>query len=154
MRADALWSGDMGFLDWMKRGRKGGREPQPDDPPIEDRYFTKKGNPIRPVSAGEWTTDDGLHEFRVQVGRSVEGFHGGLEVSYRGGDGSVSWSNARSTPGAAERAAYGIQDWREGRVREKKAAPGRGQNEIRNPRELTGKDSRPAAKDKGHRWER
>ncbi len=40
-------------------------------------------------------------------------YHGGLEVSYHGGEGPFHWSNARRTPEAAEKASYGIRGWYE-----------------------------------------
>jgi hypothetical protein len=145
----------MGFLDWIKRGRTEGREPEPENESWGDWYSTKKGNAIQAVSEGKWESDpSGLpREFKLHVGRSVEGYHGGVEVSHQGGDGTVYWSGARPTTQSAERAAHGIREWH-GRTPKTKPAPGTGQNEIRTACRMPGKNSTPAAKDKGHRWER
>jgi hypothetical protein len=78
------------------------------------RYFSPKGNPIKLISQSEWSSDDaGLYEFQHHVGRSKEGFHGGLLVSCQGGDGVFHWTNARSSESAALKASYGIRDARE-----------------------------------------
>jgi hypothetical protein len=100
----------MGFLDWIKQ-RKAQQQPEPDNEPEPPRHHSAKGNPIRPQWASEWKSGhDGLHEFRHHVGQSVEGFHGGLEVSYRGGEHAFRWSGRRPNPDAAERTSYRMRD--------------------------------------------
>jgi hypothetical protein len=94
--------------------RSAGRRPEPEDPPMEPWHVTRKGKGIMPVSASEWYSDaTSATEFKHHVGKSVEGFHGGLEISYHGGEGPFYWSNARRTPEAAEKASYGIRGWYE-----------------------------------------
>src|ERR1700693_6177656 len=99
----------MAFLDWIKRG-KTKQAPEPEDETTTPRHFSSKGNPIRQQWASGWhSSDDGLHEFRHHVGESVEGYHGGLEVSFRGGDHAFSWSKKRPTAEAAKRASSGLR---------------------------------------------
>jgi hypothetical protein len=98
------------FLDWIRPGRSKAREQEPEGERLESPHHTTKGNTITPQIRGDWQSgDDGLHEFRHHIGKSIEGFHGGLEVSFRGGEHSFSWSNKRPTARAAERASFGMQ---------------------------------------------
>jgi hypothetical protein len=85
----------MGLLDWVKkRGRT--QEPEPEYETPAPFGSTKRGNPIDLVRSDEWRSDPvGVHETRLHLGKSVEGFHGGFQVVPTGGDGEISWSNAR-----------------------------------------------------------
>jgi len=105
------------FLDWMRRDGKRVAEPEPEHEPEFPRHFTRKGNVITQMSRSEWYSDHtGLYEFRHHVGRSAEGYHGGLEISYRGGEGPFSWSNARKTHEAAEDVSHRMRAaWEQGR---------------------------------------
>lgn len=97
------------------------RTPEPEDLPSEPRHVTRKGNGITLQSESKWQSDaTGLKEFKHHVGRSAEGYHGGVEVSHQGGEAGFFWSNARRTPQAAERASYGVREWyeREDKVKE------------------------------------
>jgi hypothetical protein len=96
----------MGLLDWVKnRGKEPENEPEP------PRYFTQKGNAITVQSSSDWISDGvGVYELQTHVRKSIEGYHGGLAISRQGGESSWSWSNARPTPHAAEKASYGMLD--------------------------------------------
>ena len=98
----------MGLLDWIKNRGKTKQHPEPEDEPAPDRYVTKRGNPIKVIQQGKWNSDHPGYESKALIGRSIEGYHGGREVSYGGGDGPVVWSNARPTLERAEKASYGI----------------------------------------------
>jgi hypothetical protein len=96
----------MGLLDWVKSRGK-----EPENAPEPSRYFTQKGNDITIQSSSEWISDGvGVYELRTHVGKSIEGYHGGLAVSPQGGESSWRWSNARPTQQAAEKAAWGMMD--------------------------------------------
>jgi len=96
----------MGFLDWVKRRDKT-RMPEPEDEPAPARYFTQRGSAITIQSSSEWASDGvGVYEMRHHVGKSSEGYHGGLETSRQGGESSWQWTNTRPTAQSAEKAAY------------------------------------------------
>jgi hypothetical protein len=100
----------MGLLDWVKRrGRTQGPEPEYEQPaPFGS---TKRGNPIDLVRSDEWRSDPiGVHETRLHIGKSVEGFHGGFQVVPTGGDGEIQWSNARKTEERASLAAQRMSE--------------------------------------------
>jgi hypothetical protein len=103
----------MAFLDWIKRG-KAKRQPEHEPTPPHDS--SPKGNPITRQWRSEWySSEDGLHEFKHYVGRSIEGFHGGLKVDYHGSDDyDFRWSKKRPTQEAALRASYGMRVHYEG----------------------------------------
>jgi hypothetical protein len=105
----------MGLLDWVKSRGKA-NEPQQAEPPPPRWCQTRKGNPISMESAGGWRRSwSGEPKIRHHVGRSIEGFHGGLEVSYRGRLGALQWSNARPDHSRAEKAAWGMEKaWEKG----------------------------------------
>ena len=93
----------MAFLDWMNR--EGGKNERLDASPIEHLHLTKKGHHISVIGGTQWESR-GSYEFRQYVGWSIEGYHGGLEVSYLGKDSECIWSNARPTLDRAENAAH------------------------------------------------
>ncbi|HTU44894.1 MAG TPA: hypothetical protein VMF91_07520 [Bryobacteraceae bacterium] len=67
---------------------------EPEDEPVEPLHYTKNGNPIESWFHSGWHSDPtGRYEFREHVGRSVEGYHGGLEISPGGGEGPFYWSD-------------------------------------------------------------
>jgi hypothetical protein len=141
----------MGFLDWMK-GRGSARgSPDPENESMPARHETRKGNAICIRSSSEWISDGvGVYEWRHHIGNSVEGYHGGLEVSRHGGEGSWSWSNARPSLQAAENAALRMGErWNleMGPEMERIANIQQGYSESRNRREGT-------AKERGRSWER
>jgi len=69
------------------------------------RHFSAHGNAIEPEWRSGWSPDDsGLYETRRHVGQSAEGFHAGVEISYRV-RGRIVWSEAHSTPERAREAA-------------------------------------------------
>jgi hypothetical protein len=87
------------------------QRPEPENEPKPSPYFTQKGNEITIQSSSDWISDGvGAYELRTHVGKSIEGYHGGLAVSPQGGESSWRWSNARPTPQAAGNAAYGMLD--------------------------------------------
>lgn len=93
---------DMAYLDWMKRSAGQPARMKPDATP--DVLPSRKGNPITPLSRSEWRPDNrGLCELRQHIGKSVEGFHGGLEVSYGRAEGTFKWGSARLTAEAAQK---------------------------------------------------
>ena len=124
----------MGFLDWMKSGngsRAGSSsrnifapENQPVPPAgfsrrvlaVDSFAFTGRGNLVVPVAQTGWHSDHcGPYEFRQHIGRSIEGYHGGFQVSRSGDHGFVYWSNARPTQEGAEKASYAMNEaWHEG----------------------------------------
>jgi hypothetical protein len=100
----------MGLLDWIKRPMRGEEPVQPEPPP--PRWCeTRKGNPISMEYARNWKPSwSGKDpQIRHHVGRSIEGFHGGLEISYGGRLGALQWSNARPDASRAEKAALGME---------------------------------------------
>jgi hypothetical protein len=107
----------MGFLDWVKHGREIDKG-QADDFPVQNIQESAKGNRIRII--GEWWSNgSATHEFKNYIGRSIEGYHGGLEVSPAGGDGLLQWSNARPTTEAAVKACRGMRNaWERGHEHE------------------------------------
>ena len=100
----------MGLLDWVKRrGRT--QEPEPEYETPAPFGSTKRGNPIDLVRSDEWRSDPvGVHETRLHIGKSVEGFHGGFQVVPAGGDGEIQWSNARKTEEQASLAAQSMSE--------------------------------------------
>ena len=100
----------MGILDWVKRrGRT--QEPEPEYESPAPFGSTKRGNPIDLVCSDEWRSDPvGVHETRLHIGKSVEGFHGGFQVVPAGGDGEIQWSNARKTEERASLAAQSMSE--------------------------------------------
>jgi hypothetical protein len=98
----------MGLLDWVKRrGRT--QEPEPEYESPAPFGSTKRGNPISLVRSDEWQSDlVGVHETRLHIGKSVEGFHGGFQAVSAGGDGEIQWSNARKTEERASIAAQSM----------------------------------------------
>jgi hypothetical protein len=114
----------MGILDWVKsRGKEPSGEtaptksqgkrqrPEPENEPEPSPYSTRKGNEITIQSSSDWISDGvGVYELRTHVGKSMEGYHGGVAVSRQGGESSWRWSNARPTQQAAEKAAWGMMD--------------------------------------------
>jgi hypothetical protein len=85
--------------------------PEPEDAPAPPRYFTQNGNAITIQSSSEWSSDGvGVYELRNHLGKSIEGYHGGLEISQRGGESSWRWSNARPSAQAAHKASGGMSD--------------------------------------------
>ncbi len=105
----------MGLLDWLKR-RQRTAEPEPSYEQPAPFGSTKSGNPIEPIRSDDWRSDPvGLHETRLHIGKSVEGFHGGFQVVPTGGDGEISWSNARQTEEKASLAAQRMSErWEKG----------------------------------------
>jgi hypothetical protein len=72
--------------------------------------FSYRGNPIEVQQSSPWRIEGfGLYELKLHVGKSSEGFHGGLEVSKEGGDSSLRWSSPRATEEAAWRAAHRLE---------------------------------------------
>jgi hypothetical protein len=69
------------------------------------RDFSAIGNAINPKWRSGWSRDEsGIYETRRCVGQSTEGFHAGVEISYRIHD-AVVWSEAHATPEKARQAA-------------------------------------------------
>jgi hypothetical protein len=100
----------MGLLDWVKR-RGQTHEPEPEHELPAPFGSTKRGNAINPVRSDEWRSDPvGVHETRLHIGKSVEGFHGGFQVVPAGGDGEIQWSNARKTEERASLAAQSMSE--------------------------------------------
>jgi hypothetical protein len=96
----------MGILAWIKN-----RQKEPEDEPAPSPHVTDDGKPIKQLWRSDWYSDDyGLREYRHHVGQSECGFHGGLEVSYRGGEGPFKWSQTRPTMSDAEMVSYGMRD--------------------------------------------
>jgi hypothetical protein len=100
----------MGLLDWVKRrGRT--QEPEPEYESPAPFGSTKRGNPINLVRSDEWRSDPArVHETRLHIGKSVEGFHGGFQVVPAGGDGKIQWSNARKTEERTSLAAQSMSE--------------------------------------------
>ena len=88
-------------------------EPEPDYQEPAPFGSTKKGNPIDIARSEEWRSDSvGMHETRLHIGKSAEGFHGGFQAVPTGGDGEIQWSNARKTEERASLAAQSMsQRW-------------------------------------------
>ena len=105
----------MAFLDWLKRQNRKA-VPEPEDDPGPPRHFSEKGSPIEQRWESKWySSGDGLHEFKHHMGHSIDGFHGGLEVSFRGGEHSFRWSNARPSSESAEDASFRMREaWERG----------------------------------------
>ncbi len=94
----------MAYLDWMKRSS--GQPARVEPGTALAVPSSRKGNSITPLSRSEWRPDTrALCELRQHVGKSVEGFHGGLEVSYGGGEGLFKWGSARLTAEAAQKSS-------------------------------------------------
>ena len=76
------------------------------------RNFSRNGNAIRIESSGQWIPHDSMCESRAHIGTSIEGVHGGLEVSL--GKGAIAWGEARASQAEARRdAAKMREDWSE-----------------------------------------
>lgn len=105
----------------LKRGENSTPILEPVDDPVQPKDVTENGHVITSVSRGEWQSDAaGLYEFREHFGKSVEGYHGGLEISHRGGDCHVSWSKGYSTAAGAQRASLGMREaWEKGGERKR-----------------------------------
>jgi hypothetical protein len=89
------------FLSWLKRDKT-----ESTTETVKPEYFTGKGNAIDPEWRSGWSTDEsGLAETRRHVGRSVEGFHAGVEDAFRVGAGRIAWGEAQPTPEKAREAA-------------------------------------------------
>jgi hypothetical protein len=103
-------SGDMGFLSWIKNYRQTKGQPEPPAPNWK-QTLTRRMNPIVTEYTGAWqiTRADGRSRFRHHVGRSVEGFHGGIEISLKEGFSTLKWSNARPEIARAEKASAGME---------------------------------------------
>lgn len=116
---DPNWQKYMGdFNEAVKSVRKAVRSFEPDRGHEEEhdasrRSFTRKGNAIDIESSGQWIEhDSGMCASRAHIGRSIEGVHGGLEVSL--GKGAVAWGEARAEEAEARRDASRMrEDWRE-----------------------------------------
>jgi len=60
--------------------------------------FTARGNAIEPEWHSQWSPDErGIYETRRVVGQSAEGFHAGVEISYRVYE-RIVWGDAHPTP--------------------------------------------------------
>jgi hypothetical protein len=148
----------MGFLDWIKRGRNDGRElPQPEHEPWWDRekqeVREKEGKVV--WAGGVYENKEG--EAWPWVKKIPDGkFRPGITIF---DDSAISgnWATKRTyeqRDNAISEANKTFHRWREVHAPDMKVASPRIQNEVRNACGLPGKDSTPAAKDKGHRWER
>ena len=71
------------------------------------RHFSAEQSTIEPEWHSSWSPlDESDHyETRQHVGKSVEGFHGGVEMLYREGMGRIAWGEAHPTPEKAREAA-------------------------------------------------
>jgi cation diffusion facilitator CzcD-associated flavoprotein CzcO len=95
----------MGFIDWVKEARAEA---------AASPHLSQRGNPITSQWRGSWLPDaDRQFEYRRHVGKSAEGFHGGLEMVYQGSERAFQWSNARQTVDAAEKASQRIHEGHE-----------------------------------------
>jgi len=99
----------MGFLDWMRRGRRA-KEPEPESEPSGPVGYDGKGNPIDLVHSGDWQSETGIRETRVHLGKSTEGFHGGFQDVPTGGDGPIRWSSPQNDVEGGWLAAYRMYD--------------------------------------------
>lgn len=135
----------MGFLDWMGGRNNSRKAAEPENEHIPVRHETRKWNAIDIASSSEWRSDGvGIYEWRCHVGKSVEGYHGGLEVSRQGGEGLWAWSNARPTLQDADSAAHRMAErWtlEMGPEMERIANIQQGYSEARNQRDETAKES-------------
>lgn len=59
----------------------------------------------------KWVSDDGNHKTRALIGRSIDGWHAGLEVSVRGGAPEINWSEALNSRKVAEGLSKDFSDW-------------------------------------------
>jgi hypothetical protein len=87
------------------------KRPVPEPPaPNWRQTLTKNLNPVKSEYASAWRTTraDGRSQFRQHVGKSIEGFHGGLEISLKKGFSTLKWSNPRPDLPRAEQAASGM----------------------------------------------
>ena len=76
------------------------------------RHFSTLGNAIDPEWRSGWCSDDsGFYETRQHVGRSAEGFHAGVEISYRVYH-RIVWGEAHATPEKAREAAREMESRR------------------------------------------
>jgi hypothetical protein len=81
------------------------------------RHLSARGNAIEPEWHSQWLPDQcGLHETRRHVGRSVEGYHAGVEVCYRAGMGRIEWDNAQPSPETARAQSTQLESARRERI--------------------------------------
>src|SRR5580692_3923057 len=93
----------MNILNWIRKSGIRGKAQRADA--HAPGYFSALGNAIEPEWGSGWSPDDsGRYETRRHVGQSAEGFHAGVEISYRV-RGRIVWSEAYSTPERAREAA-------------------------------------------------
>jgi hypothetical protein len=104
-----------GVLDWIRErssltleGR--GISLEPPAPNSKQRY-SKRGNPIAAKFSSYWRKNEPLAPYKTRrhIGRSIEGFHAGLEISFKEGTSVLKWSNARRDVPSAEKAAHGME---------------------------------------------
>jgi len=96
----------MKFLDWI---RNRGKEPQ-DELPRAFHANDDRGA-IREIWKGPWEADGrGKYEFSHRVGRSSQGFHGGILVFAGGEQSLVHWGSAKKTEHEARTASEGMRD--------------------------------------------
>lgn len=103
----------MGFLNWIKDRSLTleARHPTVEPPPPNFKQTeTKRGNQIRSEYVSYWRKEDvsAAHKTRRHIGRSSEGLHGGLEITYKEGTSVLKWSNPRADIPSAQRAAEGM----------------------------------------------
>jgi hypothetical protein len=132
----------------------------------DDRAERKADSSISRISTSGWElNDDGTTERRFHIGQSKEGFHAAIETSVQGNDGfgGERWGIAHPTKEAASRDARkairnadlevtGEADSGNEEPHAMNANPiTHPKGEVKSRMEA---DGTPAAKDKGHAWER
>lgn len=110
----------MWFFSWITNRRKalGTRQ---DCDAWRRRHLSAKDGTIEPEWHSSWSPlDESDHyETRRHVGKSVEGFHAGIEVVYREGIGNIAWGEAYPTPEKAREAAGELERRREEEIAER-----------------------------------
>jgi hypothetical protein len=85
---------------------------------LAPRQLSAGGKAIAREWCSPWQPDEsGLHETRRHVGRSLEGFHPGIEVCYRAGMGRIEWGEAQSTAETAYAMSAELENNRRDEVR-------------------------------------
>jgi hypothetical protein len=131
-----------------------------------DRAERKADSSISRISTSGWElNDDGTTERRFHIGQSKEGFHAAIETSVQGNDGfgGEEWGHVHPTKEAASRVArkairnadlevtWGADSGDEEPRAENANPITHLKEEVISRMEA---DGTPAAKDKGHGWER
>jgi hypothetical protein len=96
----------MKFLNWIKSRNK-----EADGEGLRPSHANDDRGAITQIWNGPWESDGrGKYEFSHRVGRSRQGFRGGILVFAGGEQSLVYWGSPRKTEYDARTASYGMRD--------------------------------------------